>query len=254
MERVGLYLDFERPLSREEQTHFRQLLQRRLRHEPLQYILGVAEFFSLPFKVTPAVLIPRPETEVLVEHAIAYCKERYDANRTIYCLDIGTGSGNIAIALAKNIPNVLVTAIDISEDIIAIALDNAQTNDVYERINFHQVDIDDKNLETVLKIKFDLIVSNPPYINTQTIEHLDPEIKDYEPRAALDGGKEGLDFYRRLAKILPSLLTKSGIVLLEIGEAQAVAITELFKNSSFNTIQTIKDYAGLERVTELKQT
>ncbi len=247
LERVELYLNFERPLSRGEQSGFKRALQRRLRHEPLQYIISETEFYSLPFTVTPEVMIPRPETEVLVECALSRCKTTFSRAATIRCLDIGTGSGNIAVALAHHAPTTILTALDISENALEVARENARRHNIEERCRFHAVDIFD---ETTMRNfgPFDLILSNPPYIPTATLNTLDEEIFSYEPHRALDGGVDGLDLYRQIARLLPSLASEKCAVLLEIGERQADAVSQLLSSAGFRDAEVVKDLAAKDRV------
>lgn len=236
LDRVGLYLSFEKPLNEDELTAYRAMVTRRARHEPLQYILGSQEFCGLEFEVTPEVLIPRYDTETLVMEAVA----RMPASRSI--LDIGVGSGCIAVALAKQLPNAMVTGTDISEPALAIARRNALKNGV--DIEF----ISGSMLGPVGGRRFDLIVSNPPYIPTADIDGLQPEVRDFEPRGALDGGPDGLDAYRMLVPVVPDCLNPGGWLLVEIGIGQAGSVMELFKANGFTELFTARDPAGIERV------
>ncbi|RII29782.1 MAG: peptide chain release factor N(5)-glutamine methyltransferase [Geobacter sp.] len=236
LDRVGLYLSFEKPLNEDELTAYRAMVTRRARHEPLQYILGSQEFCGLEFEVTPEVLIPRYDTETLVMEAVA----RMPASRNI--LDIGVGSGCIAVALAKQLPNAMVTGTDISEPALAIARRNALKNGV--DIEF----LSGSMLGPVGGRRFDLIVSNPPYIPTADIGGLQPEVRDFEPRGALDGGPDGLDAYRMLVPVVPDYLNPGGWLLVEIGIGQAGSVMELFKANGFTELFTARDPAGIERV------
>lgn len=236
LDRVGLYLSFEKPLNEDELTAYRAMVTRRARHEPLQYILGSQEFCGLEFEVTPEVLIPRYDTETLVMEAVA----RMPASRNI--LDIGVGSGCIAVALAKQLPNAMVTGTDISEPALAIARRNALKNGV--DIEF----LSGSMLGPVGGRRFDLIVSNPPYIPTADIDGLQPEVRDFEPRGALDGGPDGLDAYRMLVPVVPDYLNPGGWLLVEIGIGQAGSVMELFKANGFTELFTARDPAGIERV------
>lgn len=236
LDRVGLYLSFEKPLNEDELTAYRAMVTRRARHEPLQYILGSQEFCGLEFEVTPEVLIPRYDTETLVMEAVA----RMPASRNI--LDIGVGSGCIAVALAKQLPNAMVTGTDISELALAIARRNALKNGV--DIEFFSGSM----LGPVGGRRFDLIVSNPPYIPTADIDGLQPEVRDFEPRGALDGGPDGLDAYRMLVPVVPDYLNPGGWLLVEIGIGQAGSVMELFKANGFTELFTARDPAGIKRV------
>ncbi len=252
LNRVQLYLNFERPLAPEELEAYRQLLRRRAAHEPIQYILGETEFFSLKFKLNRSTLIPRPETELLVDTVIEQCRIRYITKDLISICDIGTGCGNIAIALAKHLPNSQVMAIDTHPEAIKIAEQNAAAHEVGDRIKFIQYDI----LSQDQKIAggFDVVVSNPPYISRQEFDQLPNEVKNFEPRIALAGGEDGLDFYRKIAKLAPSLLLASGFVAVEIGATQFDAVFELFSTTKiFQSIELIRDLNGLPRVVLAKR-
>jgi release factor glutamine methyltransferase len=247
-DRIGLYLNFEQPLSENERKVYKQLLRRRTQREPLQYLIGRTEFMSLPFRVKPGVLIPRPETEILVEKTIEQIKERFDPDKTVMCLDIGTGSGNIAVSLAYELRNVHVVAVDRDKDTLAVAKENADVNGVGNRIKFMFLNIVDENSIEKISQRFDIVVSNPPYVSAEAYEQLPDEIREHEPKIALDGGRDGLRFYRRLARILPELLEKNGLALFEIGPDQAGSVITIFEKSFPNPIEIIKDLAGRDRV------
>lgn len=236
LDRMGLYLNFEKPLNEVELSAYRAMIARRGKREPLQHILGTEEFFGLDFEVTPDVLIPRHDSETLVQEALA---RRPDA-RSI--LDIGTGSGCLAIALAKNLPGAAVTAVDISEAALAVAKRNAERNGAKVRFLHGSL------FEPVGEL-FDLIVSNPPYIPTAEINQLEPEVRDFDPRSALDGGIDGLDFYRRLIPAAVSHLTVAGWLLVEVGAGQAQDVARFFKESgSYGKPVIVPDQGGIERV------
>jgi release factor glutamine methyltransferase len=237
LDRVGLYLNFERPLQTEELAAFRMLVKRRGNREPLAYILGETEFWSLPFKVTPAVLIPRPDTELLVEQALA----RLEGPAQV--LDIGTGSGVVAIALAHERPDWRVTAIDLSPAALAVAVTNARGNGVAERIEFVHAD-----LAELPAGPFDLLVANPPYIAHDDLATLMPEVRDYEPSLALDGGNDGLAAYRTLAGQAGTVLAPGGWLLVEVGIGQAAAVQKLFGTAGLTELFSARDLAGIERV------
>ena len=240
-QRVALYVQFERILTIGERTAYRELVMRRAGREPVQYILGETEFYGLPIRVTPEVLIPRPDTEILVDSVIEWLHDT-PGNATAI-LDIGTGSGCIAIALAKAFPDVTVTAIDNSEAALAIARENAQRNQV--RIDFIHGDF--FALSNSLDKPFDVIVSNPPYIAASDWDDLQPEVRSFEPQGALLAGKDGLDFYRRLCPLLPGLLGADGAVFLEVGYNQAHQVSSQLSHFSFYPA-TRKDYARIDRV------
>lgn len=237
LDRVGLYLNYDRPLNPAELGAFRERVGRRARREPLQHILGQTEFWSLPFAVSPAVLIPRADTEVLVEEALKR------ASGPCSILDVGTGSGAIAIALAHEMPAALVTAVDISADALALALKNACANGVEARVVFQQAD-----LGALPGGPYDLIVANPPYIPAEEMAGLMPEVRDFEPHLALNGGGDGLDCYRRLVPASAACLKSGGWLLVEVGCGQAPQVLGLFQANSFAEIFSACDLAGIERV------
>ena len=216
------------------------LIARRAGGEPVSYIIGRREFWSLNFVVTPAVLAPRPETELLVETALKLIGSKASPR----ILDLGTGSGAIAVALAKEIPGADIVATDMSQDALEVARANARRHGVEERITFVAGDL----FAPVRGMKFDAILSNPPYIRSDDIEALPRDVRDFEPRIALDGGSDGLDFYRRIAREAPHRLTTGGFVAVEIGTAMGAEVARLFADRSFEGVRVEKDLAGLERV------
>ena len=226
-------------LSSDVAEKFLVLIRRRSLHEPLAYIVGRKEFFSLDFEVTPAVLIPRPETETLVESALKFLAFRPEAR----VLDIGTGSGAIAIAIAANSPDCSVVATDKSGEAIQVADGNATRNGCDDRIAFVEVDLFPNDHS-----RCDLIVSNPPYIRDRDIETLQPEIRDFEPRLALTAGADGLSFYRRIATESRAWLKSNGAVMVEIGATQREAVEGLFRGAGFSQIHAVADLAGIDRV------
>lgn len=237
LDRVGLYLNFERPLHADELIVFRERVRRRAAREPLAYILGKTEFWSLPFKVTPAVLIPRPDTELLVEEALP----RLTGAARV--LDVGTGSGALAIALAHERPECRVTAIDLSPAALAVAAENACSNKVAERIDFEPGD-----LAALPAGPFDLIVANPPYIPSGELVTLMAEVRDFEPHLALDGGSDGFDAYRALVRQADAVLAPGGWMLVEVGIGQAAAVQEQFAQAGLTEVFVSRDLAGIERV------
>jgi len=237
MDRVALYVNFERPLDADELTRYREKVRRRASREPLQYIVGETEFWSLPFSVSPAVLIPRADTEVLVEEAL----KRIDGCSSV--LDIGTGSGAIAVALAHDKPELQLTALDCSEGALEVARGNARRNGVAERITCLAGD-----LNSLPPGPFDMIVSNPPYIPSRDWEQLMPEVRDHEPRLALDGGDDGLEAYRRIALQAVQVLPPGGWLLVEIGIGQAAVVNTLFRAAGLINLEQRDDYAGIPRV------
>ncbi|CUS96379.1 peptide chain release factor N(5)-glutamine methyltransferase [Candidatus Kryptobacter tengchongensis] len=250
--RVDLYVNFEKPLTKSELENLKELIKRRLRREPLQYIIGKTEFMGLEFKLTPAVLIPRPETEILVERALETLKKEFADRKTPKVLDIGTGSGNIAISLAKFLGDkITVIGIDISKEAIELAKENAQLNGV-KNVEFIQLDLFDQKLINEFKKQFDLIVSNPPYIAVDEIENLQDEIKKFEPRHAITDGANGLSFYKKIAKIGKELINETGFILVEIAYGQAENVKKIFTDADYGQIEIFKDYLGIERVVKIK--
>ena len=243
---LSLYLNKDIFLDKAKSSLVSSVLRRRIRGEPLQYILGKTEFMGLEFKVTADVFIPRPETEILVEAVIKQLSVVSCQLSVVNILDIGTGSGCIAVSLAKLLPNVKITAIDISQKAIEIAQYNALLNNVSDKIRFIH-----SNLFTSCNLQvtgYDIIVSNPPYIPAVEIEALQPEVK-YEPHMALDGGKDGLDFYRRIIDKMPCYLRKDGFLIMEMGFNQKNAIKSIFQKSGyFEIVELIKDYNNIDRV------
>lgn len=241
MQRMQIYLNFERVLKDSELATLRAMVQRRGNREPLQYIIGNVSFCGWELDVTPAVLIPRPETELLAEKGWQFLSTNNQQPST--ALDFGTGSGCLAIALAIKVPGAEVHALDASTDALNIAQQNATRHNV--KIHFHQGD-GFKALPAALK--FDLIISNPPYIPTAEIETLDPEVKDHEPRSALDGGADGLDFYRMLAVESKNWLKPTGKILLEFGDGQADSVKKTFEEQKF-VVESIEcDYSQRPRI------
>jgi release factor glutamine methyltransferase len=211
---------------------------------PLAYIVGHREFYSLDLHVTPAVLIPRPETETVVTAALEIIENRPN----IRVLDIGTGSGAIAIALAVHAPAIRLTATDISEDALEVARDNARVHRVADRIDFRLADLFDPLDRGPRLERFDLIVSNPPYIDEGSISDLEPEIRDFEPRVALGAPDRGLSVYRRIAAPSASHLSASGEIIVEVGAGQVDDIVQILANAGLRLVAVINDLAGIARV------
>jgi release factor glutamine methyltransferase len=223
-----------------ERTAFRELVRRRVEGWPVAYLTGTKEFYLLSFRVSPAVLIPRPDTETLVLEAVSRAKAKPAAR----VLELGTGSGCIAVAIASGAPQAKVTAVDLSPDAAELARANASQLGVGERV---RVVVGDLFSPVQNEAPFDLIVSNPPYIATAEIETLSADVKDHEPRLALDGGPDGLNFYRRIATAAGDRLAPGGTLLLEFGDGQAPAVTDLLTRAGW-TATTKKDAAGRMRV------
>jgi len=241
-DRVHLYQSLNESISDEQLATYRGLLDRRAAHEPTAYIVGVREFYGLGLRVSPAALIPRPETEALVESVIQFAESR--ENLGISIVDVGTGAGGIAIALAANLPEARVIATDQSAEALALARENAELTGVSERIEFRQGDL----LEP-LDQPVDVIAANLPYVTTNQWEGLPPELRENEPRLALDGGSDGLDLVRRLLTDVPARLAPGGAVFCEVGDDHADAILEyarrLFSDAQ---IDMAPDLAGTPRV------
>jgi release factor glutamine methyltransferase len=233
-------------LSEVHLRQYRELLRRRVKREPIAYITRRREFWSLEFRVLPAVLIPRPESERLVEIALALARELPQLHR-LRVLDIGTGSGAIAVSLAKELPAALIWATDVSPAALEIARSNAAYNGVAARVRFLHRDLFDALGE--LAARFDLIVSNPPYIRSAGIDALEPEVSRWEPRGALDGGADGLDFYRRFARQAWDYLAPNGAVALEVGADMGREVSSLFTAvGCYTGVAIVQDYAGRDRV------
>lgn len=243
VKRIELYVQHERILTADELARFKQLILRRIKKEPVAYIIGCKPFMSLDFFVNQDVLIPRPETEKLVEIAVDIAKTR---DETISVLDIGCGSGAIAISIAKYALNTSIVATDSSEKAVYTANQNAQKHGVQDKITFYQGNL----FEPIPSdLKFDIIVSNPPYIQSSEINNLQIEIKDFEPIAALDGGADGLDFYRNIISHAHGFLKQNGLILLEMGAGQSKSIRNIIdSNPSFGNIKIFKDHGDIERV------
>jgi release factor glutamine methyltransferase len=238
LKRVDLYVKFDQLITQNERDTFKELIRRRVKHEPLQHILGTQEFYGFTFKVSSDVLIPRQETELLVEKG-ALLLENMESPRI---LDVGTGSGCIAISMAKSFPNAQVFATDISPRALDIAHANAKLNDTYN-IEFIECDLFPS------ESNFDLIISNPPYIPESEMTTLQPEVKNYDPHLALIGGSDGLDFYRRIFNQAPTLLSDSGYLLVEFGENQVGSLKELAATTKeLVWLDSKKDYNGVERI------
>jgi release factor glutamine methyltransferase len=249
--RIELYLNFDKPLTQTELADFKILLKRRLNFEPLQYILGETEFMGLPFILNSNVLIPRPETEILVEECINYCKKHFSTEQNISILDIGTGSGNISVSLAKLIPNSTITSIDINENILNLATENAKNNSVENQVNFIILNILENSFDD--DRKFDFIISNPPYIDINEYELLEPDLKNFEPKNALTDFSDGLTFYRRISEISKTILNDNGIVAVEIAYNQGKSVSDIFVSEGFSEVLLKKDYAGLDRIVQVSK-
>jgi len=248
MSRISLYLNLDQPLNESEVSGYRELIRRRIQREPLQYITGVQEFWSLDFEVDPRVLIPRPETELLVEQAMAIHETLSTQNATIdRILDLGTGSGALAITLAKEIPDARIWATDISGGAINLAARNAEKHEVSDRIEFIQGDLWQPLMDQ--GIAFDLVVSNPPYVSDEEYQDLSPEVHDYEPRISLCGHENGLYYVQEIIKGCKDVLSPGGWLLMEMSPGQTEKALELIR--SVETLEKgtrIRDYSHRYRV------
>ncbi len=243
--RINLYLDFDRPLTEEERTKIRELVGRRREREPIAYILEHRDFYGRRFRVGPGVLIPRPDTETLVERALGCIPEE----ATVRVLDVGTGSGAIALTLAAERPLTQITATDVSEDALRLAAINAERLGLADRVDLLMADLIDPPRE------FDLIVSNPPYIPSGDIPTLSADVRDHEPMLALDGGKEGLDVVRALILRAATVTKTDANLLFEIGIGQAEAVLALASQSSdWEHRETYADLNRVPRVVHLRRT
>ena len=244
IDRVGLYLDLNRPLVDRERSAIRPLVARRREREPVAYILGHRDFYGRRFSVTPEVLIPRPDTETLVEHALRCIPE--DAACRV--LDVGTGSGAIAVTLAAERPLAFVTATDISQTALEVAAGNAERLGVEARVRFERADL----LNGVEQ--YDVIVSNPPYIAQSEIETLQAEIRDHEPIAALEAGEDGLDVVRALLPAAEPVTASGAQMLIEIGAGQAVSVVDFAAgHTAWQPVAVYPDLNRVERVVHLRR-
>ena len=240
--RIFLYVHFDQPLTAEELARYREMVKRRAAGEPVAYICGEKEFMGLTFKVTLAVLVPQPDTETLVEAAI----ERLKGKEGARIADVCTGSGAIALALAHYLPESSIVATDISTEAVSIAKENAENLGLSERVEFREGDL----LAPLAGETFDAIVSNPPYIPGAEIAGLPREVRA-EPKIALDGGTDGLDFYRRLVHESAALLKDGGFLAVECGDTQAGAIVNMAVTGGFGKTEIVRDLADKERVVVL---
>lgn len=246
-ERSALYREPDYVLTEAERTCFEALIARRQAHEPIAYLTGVREFWSLPLTVCSGVLIPRPETEWVVELALRYVPSILQQRPRCLVLDVGTGSGNIAIAVAASSEAIDVTALDISSAALTVAQLNARACQVSNRVRYIRGD-----LLTPLhpqRVCFDLLLSNPPYIAAEELSSLPATVRCYEPREALDGGPDGLAFYRYLFAEGPQYLSADGIAIVEVGHRQASEVSHLVRQTQcWELLEVVKDYSGIERV------
>jgi len=234
-------------MDAQELSGYRACIKRRLAGEPNQYITGTQEFWSLPLRVSPDVLIPRPETEVLVEAALDFIRHKPALKTNSPILDLGTGSGAIAIALARELPGARIVTVDVSMPALQLARQNAEIHQVAEQLHFVQSDIF-AGIPGAYG-KFSLVVSNPPYVSHAEFKQLPREIREYEPRHALDGGLDGLAAVSCLITGVPTVLHRGGGLLLEIGAGQADRVSALvLASQQYESFRILKDYSGMDRV------
>ena len=242
-QRIYLYVHFDEPLQAEDLAAYRTMIKQRIDRVPVAYILGEKEFMGLTFKVTPDTLVPRPDTEILVQAAVDRLKQWTDAD--VRLADIGTGSGAICLSVLSMLDNIVADTVDISSAARAVAEENAAALGLSERVTFHTGDL----LAPIREQQFTAILSNPPYIPEADIQGLAPEVRCKEPMTALGGGKDGLDFYRRLCDEAPAMLTDDGFMAFEVGIHQATEVAQLAEASPLIVrTEILKDYAGIERV------
>lgn len=248
LERIRLYLNFDRPLNNREVSGFRSLIRRRIESEPLQYITGTQEFWSLGFSVDPSVLIPRPETEIAVEQVVKLAKgtEREGTNY-LKILDLGTGCGAISVALATELPEAVIWATDISEAALSVARRNAVTHQVLERIRFLEGDLWEPLSNE--DVPFDMVVSNPPYVTSGEFHALAPEVRDHEPRLALDGGQDGMYYLKKIVRGAHDYIRSGGWLILEMAPVHTEKILKMMeKMGHYQKMARIRDYSRSYRV------
>jgi release factor glutamine methyltransferase len=244
--RMQLYLNFEKKLAPAELDQFREFVRRRGQREPLQHIVGSVSFCGYEIGVNRHVLVPRPETELLAECGWQFLNECAKGQaEPLNVLDYGTGSGCLAIALASKCPLAEIQAVDVSEQALGVARQNAARNNVASRVHFHTTD---GVVARPADLLFKLIISNPPYIATAQIERLQPEVRDYDPRPALDGGPDGLHYYRRLSVESVERLEPEGRIMLELGDDQAEAVRDLFQAQNWIVERIAEDYTQRPRI------
>ena len=241
-----LYVHFDEPLEPEELARFRGYVKERAAHVPLAYVLGRREFMGLDFRVTRDTLIPRPDTEILVQCAVDFLRARLEAGATACTIaDIGTGTGAIALSTLYYTEGTRADAVDISPAAAAVARENAEMLGLTERVAVHVGDL----LAPLAGRRYDMILSNPPYIPTADIAGLMPDVRSYEPHLALDGGTDGLNIYRRLMAEAPMMLKDGGAVAVEVGIDEAAAVAALaIEHPRIVRTETLKDLGGIERV------
>ena len=248
--RVQLYMHFDKPLTINEREQFKNLLRRRVKKEPVAYIIGEKEFFGRPFTVNSSVLIPRPDTESLIEHCLEIFPDR---SRPLKILDIGSGSGAIGLTLACEYPEASVHLVDVCAEAIACGQRNAQGLEVESRVQFIQADARHDLMEKLSCRDFDLIISNPPYIPDADVSSLMDDVLHFEPALALKGGVDGLIFYRDISKYSVPLLKCGSYLVFEVGVGQSEEVSALMKLQGFQDISARTDLGGVRRVVSGRQ-
>ena len=242
LSRSELILLTDKRIDSDKIDDYKGLIEKRSKRVPLQYLIGFIEFYNIKLKCDPRAMIPRPETEILVDTVIERLKDKNSPE----ILDIGTGSGNIAIALAKNIPDSRVTGIDISEEALGLAEFNVGLNDVRDRLDLLCGDIEDENFAKSLG-RFDCVVSNPPYVSEDEIDRLQPEVVEFEPKIALISPEDPLGFFKTIVRFIDYILKPGGLLALEVGLGQAERVKDLI-SKRFMKIDIVRDLAGIDRV------
>lgn len=247
-DRVNLYMNFDKPLTEKELSGYRSLIKRRLQHEPVQYITGSQEFWSLDFMVDPQVIIPRPESELLVEQAVKRIGANFTPqNQSPKILDLGTGSGALAISVAKEVPQARIWATDLSAAALSLARRNAERHGVSDRIEFIPGDLWEPMIN--LDVTFDMILSNPPYVASEEYDNLPPEVRDYEPRLALDGHEGGMYFIEKIIRGGLDYLSPGGWLIMEMSPDQTEKALLLIEQiNGYGEKTRIKDYSHTYRV------
>ena len=246
IKRIELYTQFNKVVGQEQLSQLHELVKRAGTHEPIAYLTGKKEFYSLEFEITKDCLIPRPETELLVECAIEFLRTR---NSEQFICDLCTGSGCVAIAIARNFADCRIVATDISDAALAIAEKNVAKHGLMNRIKLLQGDLFEPVIAGLGPARFDLIVCNPPYVSEPDYEKLAPNVKDFEPKSALTAGQDGLDIIKKIIADANQHLKPTGTLMLEIGNEQGNAVCNLLETSGyFGTVKIEKDYSNLDRV------
>ncbi len=262
LKRIELYTNFDQSVAKLQLDNLHELVKRAGKNEPIAYLTGRTTFYSLEFSVTPDCLIPRPESELLVERAVEFLRGRTDKQRSVatalerrrLVCDLCTGSGCIAIAIAKNTPDTNIIATDISDSALQVAMQNAEKHEVAERIKFFHGDLFEPLIPQLDKCQFDLIVCNPPYVTSGEYETLESTVKEYEPPTALRGGVDGLDVYRKICAKVEKFLKPDSMLMFEIGYAQGPAVVKLLGETGlFEDICVEKDLQDNDRIVIAKR-